>query len=57
MTSKLSRNFAGRKCDANIREADEREEKLCDEVKTVREYIYPSDRMSACRGCEAAVTA
>ena len=26
-------------------------------VETVRQFIYLSDRMSACGGCEAAVTA
>ena len=33
------------------------EEKLCDEVETVREFTYLGDRVSACRGCEDAVTA
>ena len=37
MATKLSRNFACRKCDTNIGEAVEKEEKLCDEKKTVRE--------------------
>ena len=31
----------------------EQEEKLCDEVETVREFTYLGDRV---RGCEAAVT-
>ena len=35
MTSCLSRNFACRKCDGNIGEAEEQGEKLCDEVETV----------------------
>ena len=34
----------------------EQEEKLCDEVKTVREFTYHGDRVSAVGGCEAAVT-
>ena len=35
----------------------EQEEKLCDEVETVREFTYLSDRVNASGGCEAAVTA
>ena len=34
----------------------EQEEKLCDEVETVREFTYLGDRASASGGCEAAVT-
>ena len=37
-------------------EAVEQEEKLCDEVKTAREFTYLGDRVSASGGCEAAVT-
>ena len=33
------------------------EEKLCDEVETVREFIHICDRVSAGGGCQAAVTA
>ena len=33
------------------------EEKVCDEVETVREFTYLGDRVSAGGGCEAAVTA
>ena len=33
------------------------EEKLCDEVETVKEFIYLDDSVSAGGGCEAAVTA
>ena len=33
------------------------EEKLCDKVETVREFTYFGDRVSACGGCETAVTA
>ena len=29
---------------------------LCDEVKTVSEFTYLGDRVSAGRGCEAALT-
>ena len=35
----------------------EQEEKLCDEVDTVREITYLGDRVSVAGGCEAAVTA
>ena len=35
----------------------EQEEKLCDEVETVREFTYLGDRVSAGGGCESAVTA
>ena len=35
----------------------EQEEKLCDEVETVREFTYLGDRVSEGGGCEAAVTA
>ena len=34
----------------------EQEERLCDEVETVREFTYLGDRVSAGGGCEAAVT-
>ena len=34
----------------------EQEVKLCDEVKTVREFTYPGDRVNAGGGCEVAVT-
>ena len=35
----------------------EQEVKLCDEVETVSELTYLGDRVSACGGCEADVTA
>ena len=35
----------------------EQEEKPCDEVETVSEFTYLGDRVSAGRGCEAALTA
>ena len=34
----------------------EQEEKLCDEVETVREFTYLGDRVSASGGCETART-
>ena len=56
VTPKFSRNFTCRKCEGNIGEAVEQEEKPCDEVETVSEFTYLGDRVSASRGCEAAVT-
>ena len=35
----------------------DQEEKLYDEVETVREFTYLGDRVSASGGCEAVVTA
>ena len=35
MTTKFQRTYACKKCEGNIGEAVEREEKLCDEVATV----------------------
>ena len=43
-------------CEGNIGEAVEQEEKLYDEVETVREFTCLDDRVSAGGGCEAAVT-
>ena len=40
-----------------ILEAVEHEEKLCSKMETLRELAYLGDRVSACGGCEAAVTA
>ena len=34
----------------------EKEENICGEVETSREFACLGDRVSACRGCEAAVT-
>ena len=50
---KFSRKLTCRKCEWNIGEA----EKLCDEMKTVREFTYPGNRESAGGGCETAATA
>ena len=50
-------NFKCRKCEVNIGDAAEEEEKLCDEVETVMEFKGLVDRVSAGGGCEAAVTA
>ena len=57
MTQKFSINFTCSKCEGNIGEAVEQEEKLCHKVETVREFTYLGDRVSAVGGCEAAVTA
>ena len=57
VTPKLSGNFACSKYKENIGEAVDQEEKLCDEVETVREFTYLGDKVSAGGGCEAAVTA
>ena len=56
-TAKLSRNFPCRICKGNIGEVVEHEERLCDEVKTVSEFAYLGDRVSAGGECEAAMTA
>ena len=45
------------KCEGSIGETVEQEVKLCDEVKTVREFTYLGDRVSVGGECEAAVTA
>ena len=47
LTPKLKKNFACRKCEWNIGEAVEQEEKLCDEVETVKEFTYLGDRVRA----------
>ena len=46
VTPKFSRNVTCRKCEGNIGEAVEQEEKLCDEVETVSEFTYLGDRVS-----------
>ena len=54
---KVVEKFACRKCEGNIENAVEQEEKLCDEVKTLREFTYLGDLVSAGGGYEAAVIA
>ena len=39
MALQYSRHFTCRKCEGNIGEAVEQEEKLCDEVETVNSHI------------------
>ena len=46
----LSINFTCRKCEWNIGEAVEQEEKLCDEVETVRKFTYLGVKVSAGEG-------
>ena len=57
MTATFSRNIACRKCEGNIGESEEQDEKLCSEEETGRELAYLGDWVSAGGGCEAAVTA
>ena len=57
VTPKFYGNFTCLGCEGNIGEAVEQEEKLSDEVETVREFTYLGGRMSAGGQCEAAVTA
>ena len=57
VTPKFSSNSTCRRCEGNIGETVEQEEKLCDEVETVWDITYLGDRVSAGGGCEAAVTA
>ena len=57
MTPKFYRDFTCRKYEENIGEAVEQDEKLCNEVETVREFTYLGDRVSAGGGCEVVVTA
>ena len=51
MTPKFSRNLTCRKCDGNIGEAVEQEVSLCDEVETVREFMYLGDSVTAGTRC------
>ena len=57
MTAMHLKNIAGRECERNIGEAVEHETNLCNEVETVRRYIYLSDRQSEGEGCEAVPSA
>ena len=57
VTQMFSRYFACRKCDGNIGEAMDQEEKLCDELINVGEFTYLGNRVSASVRCEAAVIA
>ena len=46
-SSKVFKKFSMKQCEGNVGEAVEQEEKLFDEVETVREFTYLGDRMSA----------
>ena len=54
--TKVLKKSTCRKCEGNTGEAVEQEEKSCDEAKTVKEFTFLGDKVSAGRGCEAAVT-
>ena len=56
MTATFSRNLTCRKFEGNFGEAVEQDERLCDEVETVRKFTYLSDMVSAGGDCDAAVT-
>ena len=55
VTQEFMGNLACRRCEENIGEAVEWEEKLCHEVETVREFTYLADSMNADGGREAAL--
>ena len=57
VTPKFSRNIACRKSEWSIGETVEQEEKLCDDVETVREFTYLVDSVNAGGGREAAAIA
>ena len=56
VTPKFSINFACKKCEWNIGEAVEQEEKLRDDMETIREFTYLGGRVSAGEGSEAIAT-
>ena len=45
--AKFSRNFTCNKCEGDIGESVELEERLCDEMETVMKFSYLDDRMIA----------
>ena len=53
----LLRNFVCKKYVGDIEETVEEKERLCNEMETVRDFIYVYIRVSAVGGCEFAVTA
>ena len=55
VTQEFFGNFTCRRCEGNIGEAVEWEEKLCHEVEIVREFTYLGDSMNADGGREAAM--
>ena len=54
VSPKFSGSLTCRKCEGNIGEVVEQEEKLCDEVESAREFTYLCNRFCAGGGCEAA---
>ena len=57
VSPKFTRHFICKKCQGNIGEAVEQEEKLCNKVETGREFTYHGDSKSYGGGCEYAVSA
>ena len=57
VTPIFSRIFAHRKSKGNIGKAVEQRKKLCNEVDTLREFIYLGGRVSAGGGYEVIVIA
>ena len=55
--TKVLKKYYMQKCEGDIGEEVEQEEKLCDEVGKVGEVKYHGNRVSAGGGCEAAATA
>ena len=47
VTPMFSMNFTCRKCEGNIGEAVEQEEKLCDEVENVKDFTFLGDSVNA----------
>ena len=52
-----TRGFACSKCEGNIGETAEQEEKLCKEVEKERKFTYLGDMVIAGGACQAAMTA
>ena len=57
VTSMFQGNITSKKCEGNIGEAVEQEERSCYEVETMRKFTYLGVSVRACGGCEAAVSA
>ncbi|XP_006813953.1 uncharacterized protein LOC102807557, partial [Saccoglossus kowalevskii] len=57
VTQRLAQDFACGRCKNGVGRVVEQEEKLCDEVETVKEFTYLGDKVSVGGGCEVAVTA
>lgn len=57
VTQSLAKDFVCGRCEKGVGGVVEQEEKLCDEVESVKEFTYLGDKVSVGGGCEAAVTA